>query len=134
MTHHQWWLQELSWSSLWLETKHCREIARTTIIYLLLYFPFNKKQEHVLGYSFPSGIFGPNLSRGRLRRMTDKQHLRTCELHQLQHLDMSWWKNNYIRRHKLHTLDVFANSKCGGGMWVPEVSSFSIHILSSNWC
>ena len=41
------------WSSLWPKTKHCREIARI-IIYL---FPFNKKQEHVLGCSFPLGIF-----------------------------------------------------------------------------
>ena len=26
--------------------------------HILIYFLFNKKQEHVLGYSFPSGIFG----------------------------------------------------------------------------
>jgi len=48
--------------------------------HLFIYFfisLFNKKQEYVLGYSFPSGIFGPNLSRGRSRRMMDKQHLQT---------------------------------------------------------
>ena len=27
-------------------------------IYILIYFLFNKKEEHVLGYSFPLGIFG----------------------------------------------------------------------------
>ena len=40
-----------------IKTKYYWEIAQA-IIYLLIYFPFNKKQEHVLGYSFPSGIFG----------------------------------------------------------------------------
>ena len=38
-----------------IKTKHYREIARIVIIYL---FAINKKQEHVVGHSFPSGIIG----------------------------------------------------------------------------
>jgi hypothetical protein len=124
MTHHQWWLQELSWSSLWPETKHCREIAWTIFIYLLLYFPFNKKQEHVLGYSFPSDIFGPNISRGRSRRMPDKQHLRTWELHRLQHLDMPWWRTT--TEGDLNSIHLkFCKLQVWGEICeYPEVSSF----------
>ena len=77
-----------------------------------------------------------NQSRWRSKRATDMQHLRTWEPHQQQRLDMSWWRNNYRRRLELHTLEVLlpsnANSKCGGGTWLSQVSSFltnSYHAL-----
>ena len=56
--------------------------------------------------------------------MTDKQHLRTWELHQLQHLDMPWWRNNYRRRLELHTLEVLQTPSVGEVCEYPEVSSF----------
>ena len=54
----------------------------------------------------------------------DKQHLRTCELHRLQHLDMPWWRNNYRRILELHTLEVLQTPSVGEVCECPEVSSF----------
>ena len=85
-------------------------------------------------YFFLRVFLVANLFRGRSRRMTDKQHLRTWEIHQLQPLDMPWWRNNYRRKLELHTLEVLQTPSVGEVCEYPEVSSFSIHILSSNWC
>ena len=54
----------------------------------------------------------------------DKQHPRTCELHRLQRLDMSWWRNNYWRRLELHTLEVLQTPSVGEVCEYPNVSSF----------
>ena len=56
--------------------------------------------------------------------MTDKQHLRTCELHRLQHHDMSWWRSNYWKRLELHTLEVLQTPSVGEVCEYPKVSSF----------
>ena len=56
--------------------------------------------------------------------MVDKQHLRTCELHRLQHLDMPWWRNNCWRRLELYTLEVLQTPSVGEVCECPEVSSF----------
>ena len=56
--------------------------------------------------------------------MTDKQHLRTWELHRLQHLDMPWWRNNYRRRLELHTLEVLQTPSVGEVCEYPKVGSF----------
>ena len=54
----------------------------------------------------------------------DKQHLRTWELHRLQHLDMPWWRSNYRRRFELHTLGVLQTPSVGEVCEYPKVSSF----------
>ena len=54
----------------------------------------------------------------------DRQHLRTCELQRLQHLDMPWWRNNYRRRLELHTLEVLQTPSVGEVCEYPEVSPF----------
>ena len=64
----------------------------------------------------------------------DKQCPRIWELHQLQHLDMSWWRNNYWRRPKLHTLEVLQTPSVGEVCEYPEVSSFLHSYLVLNWC
>ena len=56
--------------------------------------------------------------------MTDKQHLRTWELHRLQHIDMFWWRNNYRMRLELHTLEVLQTPSVGEVCEYPKVSSF----------
>ena len=56
--------------------------------------------------------------------MEDKQHLRTCELHRLQHLDMPWWRNNCWRRLELYTLEVLQTPSVGEVCECPEVFSF----------
>ena len=54
----------------------------------------------------------------------DYQYLRTCWLHQLQPLDMPWWRNNYRRRIELHSLEVLQTPSVGEVCECPEVSSF----------
>ena len=54
----------------------------------------------------------------------DRQHLRTWELHRLQHIDMPWWRTTTEGDLTLYTWS-FANSKYGGGMWVPQSKFFS---------
>ena len=44
------------------------------------------------------------------------QHLQIWELHRLQHLDMSWWRDDYRRRLELHTLEI-----CCPAMQTPSV-------------
>ena len=64
----------------------------------------------------------------------DRQCLWTWELHRLQHLGTFQQGNDYGRRRELHALEVLlpsnANFKCGGGMWVPQVSSSHANSLS----
>ena len=78
-------------------------------------------------YFFLRVFLVSNLSKGRSRRMMDKQHLRTCWLHQLQPLDMPWWRNNYRRRLELHTLEVLQTPSVGE---VSDVLEF-MYVLAS---
>jgi len=60
-----------------IKTKHYRKIARI-INYLFTYlFPFNKTKSMFYDVFFLWVFLVANLSRGKSRRMADKQHQRT---------------------------------------------------------